>query len=416
MARGTSPSSTQGKRPLEGVRVLDFTRVLSGPHATRMLVDLGAEVIKVEPPAGDLTRFATPRINSQSSYFTQQNVGKKNISLDMTKPQAVEILKLLIARCDVVIENFRPGVMKKMGLDYESLSAANPRLIYASISGYGATGPWITRRAYAPVVNAETGVTKHQGDVRGGQYANDPHSHGDVYTALEASAAVLAALYQREHTQCGQYIDISMAETMLYVNEHAHNHLWDDDVPEGTIRSFQPADYPVLTVADGSMVVVSGHPAEKGTFDFFVAAMEKPELLADARFVDIENRLQHFGELMAIMLQWATTIPTADEIEARLAKNQLACGRLRSVRELAETDWADSRDAIVNIDNRGTGTLRLPNSPWHFSGSDTSTRGVAQYRGEDNREVFSNIVGLDEALIETYEREKILISRGPTSR
>ncbi len=416
MARGTSPSSAQGKRPLEGVRVLDFTRVLSGPHATRMLADLGAEVIKVEPPMGDLTRFATPRINSQSSYFTQQNVGKKNISLDMTKPQAVEILKLLVARCDVVIENFRPGVMKKMGLDYEALRSSNPRLIYASISGYGATGPWVTRRAYAPVVNAETGITKHQGDVRGGQYANDPHSHGDVYTALEASAAILAALYQREHTQCGQYIDVSMAETMLYVNEHAHNHLWDDDVPEGTIRSFQPADYPVLTVADGSMVVVSGHPAEKGTFDFFVDAMEKPELLSDERFKDIEHRLQHFSELMSIMLEWAKTVPTADEIEARLAKNQLACGRLRSVRELAETDWAESRGAIVNIDNRGTGTLRIPNSPWHFSGSDTSTRGVAQYRGEDNRDVFSNIVGLDDETIETYERENILLSRGPTTR
>jgi crotonobetainyl-CoA:carnitine CoA-transferase CaiB-like acyl-CoA transferase len=416
MARGTSPSSAQGKRPLEGVRVLDFTRVLSGPHATRMLADLGAEVIKVEPPMGDLTRFATPRINSQSSYFTQQNVGKKNISLDMTKPQAVEILKLLVARCDVVIENFRPGVMKKMGLDYEALRSSNPRLIYASISGYGATGPWVTRRAYAPVVNAETGITKHQGDVRGGQYANDPHSHGDVYTALEASAAILAALYQREHTQCGQYIDVSMAETMLYVNEHAHNHLWDDDVPEGTIRSFQPADYPVLTVADGSMVVVSGHPAEKGTFDFFVGAMEKPELLSDERFKDIEHRLQHFNELMSIMLEWAKTVPTTDEIEARLAKNQLACGRLRSVRELAETDWAESRGAIVNIDNRGTGTLRIPNSPWHFSGSDTSTRGVAQYRGEDNRDVFSSIVGLDDETIATYERENILLSRGPTTR
>jgi crotonobetainyl-CoA:carnitine CoA-transferase CaiB-like acyl-CoA transferase len=416
MARGTSPSSAQGKRPLEGVRVLDFTRVLSGPHATRMLADLGAEVIKVEPPMGDLTRFATPRINSQSSYFTQQNVGKKNISLDMTKPEAVEILKQLIARCDVVIENFRPGVMKKMGLDYEALRSSNPRLIYASISGYGATGPWVTRRAYAPVVNAETGITKFQGDVRGGQYANDPHSHGDVYTALEASAAILAALYQREHTQCGQYIDVSMAETMLYVNEHAHNHLWDDDVPEGTIRSFQPADYPVLTVTDGSMVVVSGHPAEKGTFDFFVGAMDKPELLRDERFKDIEHRLQHFNELMSIMLEWAKTVPTADEIEARLAKNQLACGRLRSVRELAETDWAESRGAIVNIDNRGTGTLRIPNSPWHFSGSDTSTRGVAQYRGEDNREVFSNIVGLDDETIAAYERENILLSRGPTTR
>ena len=396
--------------------MLDFTRVLSGPHATRMLADLGAEVIKVEPPMGDLTRFATPRINSQSSYFTQQNVGKKNISLDMTKPQAVEILKLLVARCDVVIENFRPGVMKKMGLDYEALRSSNPRLIYASISGYGATGPWVTRRAYAPVVNAETGITKHQGDVRGGQYANDPHSHGDVYTALEASAAILAALYQREHTQCGQYIDVSMAETMLYVNEHAHNHLWDDDVPEGTIRSFQPADYPVLTVADGSMVVVSGHPAEKGTFDFFVDAMEKPELLSDERFKDIEHRLQHFNELMSIMLEWAKTVPTADEIEERLAKNQLACGRLRSVRELAETDWAESRGAIVNIDNRGTGTLRIPNSPWHFSGSDTSTRGVAQYRGEDNHDVFSNIVGLDDETIANYERENILLSRGPTTR
>ncbi len=416
MARGTSPTSAQGKRPLEGVRVLDFTRVLSGPHATRMLTDLGAEVIKVEPPMGDLTRFATPRINSQSSYFTQQNVGKKNISLDMTKPKAVEILKQLIARCDVVIENFRPGVMKKMGLDYEALCSSNPRLIYASISGYGATGPWVSRRAYAPVVNAETGITKFQGDVRGGQYANDPHSHGDVYTALEASAAILAALYQREHTQCGQYIDVSMAETMLYVNEHAHNHLWDDDVPEGTIRSFQPADYPVLTVADGSMVVVSGHPAEKGTFDFFVGAMEKPELLSDERFKDIEHRLQHFNELMSIMLEWAKTVPTADEIEARLAKNQLACGRLRSVRELAETDWAESRGAIVNIDNRGTGTLRIPNSPWHFSGSDTSTRGVAQYRGEDNRDVFSNIVGLDDETIANYERENILLSRGPTTR
>jgi crotonobetainyl-CoA:carnitine CoA-transferase CaiB-like acyl-CoA transferase len=381
-----------------------------------MLADLGAEVIKVEPPMGDLTRFATPRINSQSSYFTQQNVGKKNISLDMTKPEAVEILKLLVARCDVVIENFRPGVMKKMGLDYDALRSSNPRLIYASISGYGATGPWVTRRAYAPVVNAETGITKHQGDVRGGQYANDPHSHGDVYTALEASAAILAALYQREHTQCGQYIDVSMAETMLYVNEHAHNHLWDDDVPEGTIRSFQPADYPVLTVADGSMVVVSGHPAEKGTFDFFVGAMEKPELLSDERFKDIEHRLQHFNELMSIMLQWAKTVPTADEIEERLAKNQLACGRLRSVRELAETDWAEARGAIVDIDNRGTGTLRIPNSPWHFSGSDTSTRGVAQYRGEDNRDVFSNIVGLDDETIATYERENILLSRGPTTR
>ena len=416
MTRGSDSSLTGGQRPLEGIRVLDFTRVLSGPHATRMLSDLGAEVIKVEPPMGDMTRFAMPRVNSLSSYFIQQNVGKKNISLDMTKPQAVELLKKLVSHCDIVIENFRPGVMRKMGLDYETLSKLNPRLIYTSITGYGATGPWTTRRAYAPVVNAESGITKHQGDVRGGQYANDPHSHGDVYTALEAASAMLAALYQREQTGAGQYIDVSMAETMLYVNEHAHNQMWTGVEPAGEIRSFQPADYPVLTVADGSMVVVSGHPAERGTFDYFVAAMQQPELLSDPRFSDVETRLKHFDELMDIMRAWAKTVPTSDEIESRLSQHELAVGRLRSVGELADTQWALEREAVVLVSDRGDSTVRIPNSPWHFSGSDTTTQGDAKYRGEDNRAIFSEIAGVSDEEIAQLEIEGVLVSRGPSKR
>ena len=416
MTRGSDSSQTGGQRPLEGIRVLDFTRVLSGPHATRMLGDLGAEVIKVEPPMGDMTRFAMPRVNSLSSYFIQQNVGKKNISLDMTKPQAVELLKKLVSHCDIVIENFRPGVMRKMGLDYETLSHLNPRLIYTSITGYGATGPWTTRRAYAPVVNAESGITKHQGDVRGGQYANDPHSHGDVYTALEAASAILAALYQREQTGVGQYIDVSMAETMLYVNEHAHNQMWTGVEPVGEIRSFQPADYPVLTVADGSMVVVSGHPAERGTFDFFVAAMQQPELLSDPRFSDVATRLEHFDELMDIMKAWAKTVPTSDEIENRLSQYQLATGRLRSVSELADTEWAREREAVVLVSDRGEGAVRIPNSPWHFSGSDTTTQGDAKYRGEDNHAIFSEIAGLSNEEITQLESDGVLLSRGPSKR
>ena len=416
MTRGSRSSQTGSQRPLEGIRVLDFTRVLSGPHATRMLSDLGAEVIKVEPPMGDMTRFAMPRVNSLSSYFIQQNVGKKNISLDMTKPQAVELLKKLVSHCDIVIENFRPGVMRKMGLDYETLSKLNPRLIYTSITGYGATGPWTTRRAYAPVVNAESGITKHQGDVRGGQYANDPHSHGDVYTALEAASAMLAALYQREQTGAGQYIDVSMAETMLYVNEHAHNQMWTGVEPVGEIRSFQPADYPVLTVADGSMVVVSGHPAERGTFDYFVAAMQQPELLSDPRFSDVETRLKHFEELMDIMRAWAKTVPTSDEIESRLSQHELAVGRLRSVGELADTQWALEREAVVLVSDRGDSTVRIPNSPWHFSGSDTTTQGDAKYRGEDNRAIFSEIAGVSDEEIAQLEIEGVLVSRGPSKR
>ena len=416
MTRGSLSSQSGGQRPLEGIRVLDFTRVLSGPHATRMLSDLGAEVIKVEPPMGDMTRFALPRVNSLSSYFIQQNVGKKNISLDMTKPRAVELLKKLASHCDVVIENFRPGVMRKMGLDYETLSQSNPRLIYTSITGYGATGPWTVRRAYAPVVNAESGITKHQGDVRSGQYANDPHSHGDVYTALEAASAILAALYQREQTGVGQYIDVSMAETMLYVNEHAHNQMWTGIEPVGEIRSFQPADYPVLTVADGSMVVVSGHPAERGTFDFFVAAMQQPELLSDPRFSDVATRLDHFDELMDIMRAWAKTISTSDEIENQLSQHQLAVGRLRSVGELADTQWAYDRDAVIDVSDRGDSTVRIPNSPWHFSGSDTTTQGDAKYRGEDNRAIFSEITGLSGEEIAQLENDGVFVSRGPSKR
>ena len=416
MTRGTHTQQTGGKRPLEGIRVLDFTRVLSGPHATRMLSDLGAEVIKVEPPEGDLTRFAQPRVNSLSSYFIQQNIGKQNISLDLSKPEASALIMRLIPFCDVVVENFRPGVMSRLGLSTERMMKANSRLIVASISGYGASGPWQSRRAYAPVVNAETGITKHQGDAQRREHANDPHSHGDVYTALEASSAILAALYQREHTGVGQYIDISMAETMLYVNEHAHDQLWDKPVPPGSIRSFQPADYPVLTVADGSQVVVSGHPAERGTFDFFVAAMEQPQLLSDPRFTDIPERLENFAALMDLLRAWALTVPDTDEIERRLAKNQLAVGRLRSVAEVAATDWAAERNAIIDVSDRGNSTVRIPNSPWHFSGSDTTTQGIVKYRGEDNHHVFHDIAGIDMAEIVQCESTGVLLSRGPSAR
>lgn len=398
-------------RPLEGVRVLDFTRVLSGPHATRMLCDLGADVIKVEQPTGDLTRFSSPRINSNSTYFIQQNVGKRNISLDLTKPEAVELIKQLVEKCDVVIENFRPGVMQRLGLDQKTLRAKNAQLVYASITGYGNTGPWVDRRAFAPVINAEMGLTKRQGDARGGDYANDPFSHADVYTAIECASAILAALFARERTGEGQYIDLSMAQTLLYVNEHAHDDLWDQPVSPDSIRSFRPEDYAVLTTSDGVTSVVSGHPAERGTFDFFVAAMQQPELLDDPRFSTVALRVANLDALMQLIKTWASTINSVDELEKILAKNKLAMGRLRSVTEVAETQWAKERNAFVEVDDRGTSTVKLPNSPWRFSGSDTSTRGTVKYRGEDNAEVFKELLALSPDQIKDLHERKILVQR-----
>ena len=403
-------------RPLDGIRVLDFTRVLAGPHATRMLCDLGAEVIKIEPPEGDLTRFGQPRLNSLATYFIQQNVGKLNISLNLADARAVDIVRKLVAMSDVVIENFRPGVMQRLGLGYDTLAAQNERLIYASISGYGATGPWVDRRAYAPVVNAEVGLTKHQGDVRGGAYANDPFSHGDVYTGMEAAAGILAALVQRGRTGRGQYLDISMAETLLYVNEHAHDQLWEGEVPADWIRSFQPADYPVLTTRDGSIVVVSGHPASKTNFGWFCAAMERNDLLNDERFVDVPARLAHLADFHAILRAWAATITDAETIETIFAEHNLATGRLRSVADVARTDWAKQRGVITEVSDRGGGTIRIPQSPWKFSDADVRIRGIPKYRGEDNTAVLRDLLGVDDATITQLAHDGVTSSHQPSDK
>lgn len=394
--------------------MLDFSRVLSGPHCGRMLTDLGANVVKIEPPEGDQTRFAVPRVNSMASYFAQQNVGKRNISLDLRRPEAVTLLRRLAKKADVVLENFRPGVMARMGLSYDDLSADNPRLVYASITGYGQTGPWKGRRAYAAVVGAESGVTYGQGIARGGHFANDVYSHADVYTSLECCSAILAALYQREQTGLGQSIDVSMCETMLYVNEHLQWELspsygdLEDEVP-----SFLPSDYPVLPTAEGHTVVVAGHPAERGTFERFIGAMGRHELTSDPRFLTVETRRAHLAELIDEMRAWAMTFTDLDKIEGVLADNGLAMGVLRSSAEVAGTDWAESREAIAEISDRGDGTFRVPNSPWKFSAAATGVRGVPAYRGEHNRDVLQDLLDVSDSELDALETSGVLTSRVP---
>jgi CoA:oxalate CoA-transferase len=401
--------------PLTGIRVLDFSRVLAGPHCTKMLSDLGADVIKVEPPDGDLTRYASPRINGLSAYFVQQNAGKRNVSIDLSSPRGVEIAVALAATSDVLVENYRAGVMKRLGLGVEELTARFPRLIYASISGYGATGPWVERRAYASVVGAEAGITRLQGDARGGDYANDPLSHADSYTALEVTTAILAALYQREQTGQGQSIDVSMAETMLFVNDHLNGELWDGPEEPAAIRNFGPGDYIVFELADGDHVIVSGHPAEKGTFGLFLRAFDIPAVGDDPRFADVAGRLEHGVELKQILLDAARKIPDWPAFEERTHRLGLAVGRVRSGRELADTDWARERGAIAEVSDRGGGTIRIPNPPWHFSAADVGLRGGAKYRGEDNREVLTELLGYDDATIDALHADGVLSSRVPTS-
>ena len=409
---GSTESHDATAGPLEGVRVLDLTRVLAGPHCGRMLVDYGAEVIKVEPPDGDLTRFSSPRVGSLATYFIQQNAGKKCLSIDLSTNDGARILHQLADQCDVLVENYRAGVMDRLGLGYETLSASNPRLVYASISGYGADGPWVHRRAYATVIGAESGLTKMQGDSRG-SYANDPWSHADTYTALETTTAILAALFRRERTGLGERIDVSMAETMLYVNEHAHDELFDREIDPEWIRSFRPGDYPILEVADGTTVVISGHPAERGTFELMVDVMDRRDLLDRPNFASVSSRLEHFDELRHELLEWAKTMPNAHAFEERCAQFGLAVGVVRTVRELAESEWAVARGAVASIPDRLGGYIRMPNAPWHFRTASVGTHGEPRYRGEDNRNVLKELLGITDSELDDLEERNVLSSRLP---
>ena len=207
-----------------------------------------------------------------------------------------------------------------------------------------------------------------------------------------------------------------MAQTMLYVNEHTHDLLWDRPVSPDWIRSFQPGDYPVLTVGNGEAVVISGHPAERGTFDRFVDAMGAPQLLTDPRFATVSSRMEHLDELLDLLHEWALTQPDAATIEAILERSELAMGALRGVRDIAETDWAAETEAIVSVSDRNGGEVRVPNAPWTFSDATAGVGGEPKYRGEDNAAVLRDVLGLDEAAIAALAESGVLSSRLPGPR
>ncbi len=398
-----------GTGPLDGVRVLDFSLVMSGPHCTRMLVDLGADVIKVEPPDGDLTRFFRPRAGSIALYHAQQNCGKRNVSADLRRPGAVALMLRLVERVDVVVENFRPGVMDQLGLGYAAASARNPRLVYASISGFGQRGPDAGRRAYADIVHAEMGMTEMLG--RGDRPPDTPFNHADTYTGLECLAGVLAALYQRERTGRGQHVDVAMAETCLAINEWASRELIG-----GAEDPFSPAGgaaTPMLTTADGRRAVVTGNPVTRGVFESWCAVMRRPDLAADPRFATAEARLQNRDALVAIIAEWAATVESPEALEAALDPVRLAVGVVRTVEEAGSGEWARARGAVVEVDDRSGGRLRLPNSPWRFSAAASGVRGVPAWRGEHNREVLGELLGLDGGEVDALEADGVLSSRPP---
>jgi crotonobetainyl-CoA:carnitine CoA-transferase CaiB-like acyl-CoA transferase len=399
--------------PLDGIRVVDFSRVLAGPHCAKTLLDLGAEVIKLEPPGGDLSRKAFPRHGEISGYYSQQNAGKRNLSIDLNAPGAREVALRLCDTADVIVENFRPGALAAFGLDYESVAARNPGVVYASISGYGQHGPWRSRMAYAPTVQAETGITATTADhfARTDQLRSDSLSHADVYSGLHAAIAILACLTERERTGRGQYIDVAMAAVMLSINERVHADLGDEDL--GDERPILGAtDGPFFTGPHGERFASPMSLVGSMSFPFYLAAMRRPDLGRDPRFGTPELRLRNLAALHRIVQEWIWTFGDMETLDAQLDEAKIATGQVRSIKEFAASDWAREWDAVRTVSDRSGGEIKIPGRPWHFA--DQAAAGedqLAARQGEHNAEVLAGL-GFSTAEIDALEAGGALVQPG----
>ena len=400
--------------PLSGIRIIDFTRVLAGPHRTKALRDLGAEVIKIEPPDPDTGRSGQPHVGSMSLYFAQQNAGKRAISIDLNFPEAQQIVKDLVETADIVVENFRPGTLDLFGLGFEDLSTIKPNLIMVSISGYGQTGPWRNRPAFAPTVQAEAGFTeiigRHYGDALT-RTENDAYNHADVYTGLQGVIATLAALAHRNQTGEGQHVDVAMVSSLLSVNDRVSYELSDIDV-EGAPLALSAPESPVIELPDGRKITIAASPVSTFVFQRYCAMMRRNDLLLDPRFINAQFRRDNWEDLLAEIRSWVLTFRTIEELEAQVSEAGLAVGTIRSVSEIAESEWAVERGAIREVEDRSGGTARVPAPPWIFSNCELPDAGLPPFQGEHNTELLRSL-GLSEVEIEKLEATGVLISGVP---
>lgn len=379
--------------PLSGIRVVDFSRVLAGPLCARTLLDLGADVVKIEPPNPDLSRAAYPFNGSMSGYYAQQNAGKKNVSINLNVPGARDLLLKLCDTADVIVENFRAGTLSFFGLDYETLSARNPRLVYASITGYGQGGPWRGRMAYAPTVQAEAGFTanslRHYGDTLK-ESRTDSLSHADVYAGLQASIAVLAALTRRAETGVGQYIDVSMAATLMAINERAHVEMGGFDLgAEPAILG--ATDCPFFTGPNGESFTLSMSIVGSVTFPLYLGAMRRADLATDPRFATAAARRTNRKQFEAIVQSWIMTFRDMGDLDAQFDEAKIAMGQIRSLDDLSNSEWSEYWGAVQEVSDRNGGKYRLPGRPWRFSRDELTPIGDPAFQGEHNRAVFEGL-------------------------
>lgn len=361
----SGPTSAPARGPLSGVTVVDLTRVLAGPFATMVLHDLGARVIKVERAgAGDDARGFGPFVGSSSAYFTSLNCGKESIALDLDTADDRAVLERLLARADVLVENFRPGTMDRLGFGWDALHARHPRLIYAAVSGFGRTGPYAPRPAYDMVVQGMGGVMSITGEA-GGPPTRVGVSIGDITAGLFLVAGINAALYHRARTGEGLLVDVGMLDCQVAILENAiARYTALGEVP-GPIGARHPSITPFAALAtrDGEVVVAAGNDK---LFASLCEVVDRPDLAADPRFGSNADRCAHVEALHA-ELERALAARTTAEWLVRLEAAGIPCGPLNDVAAVVQDPHVQARHMIVPVDDEAVGPLRAAGNPVKYS-------------------------------------------------
>ncbi len=379
--------------PLNGLKVLDFSRVLAGPFAGRMLSDLGADVVKVEPPDGDVTRLWGHVVAGLPGYYHQQNAGKRNVCIDLRNAQSKQLVLDLVAEADILIENYRPDVMPRLGLGFDELSKVNPRLIMLSISGFGHGGPESHRPAYAPIVHAEVGLMHRQAERNDLPFSELPLSVADTNASLHGLVGLLSAVIMRQQTGAGQHIDIAMVDATLATDDQVHYAL-EDAEDTGPLRNdtWDTGPGPILISADFRYLwhLLTN---QMGVNDPTSKDMPLPE--------KIRIRREIVGKYLANLASW-------EAVEEAMAQMNLAWGQVRAPVALHEQPTLAARGAITEVDDRAGGTRPITQSPYRFSAARSGVRGPAPHRGEHNIEVLQDWLGRSAAQVQALHGSGVL--------
>ncbi len=390
---------------LDGVRVLDLSRILAGPWATQVLADFGAEVIKVERPGvGDDTRSWGPPYlkdadgndTAESAYYLCANRGKRSVAIDFTTAGGQALIRELASRCDVLVENYKVGGLKKYGLDFASLHAVNPRLVYCSITGYGQDGPYAQRAGYDAAIQAIGGLMSVTGEPDGAPGAG-PQKVGvaatDLMTGMYAATAILAALRHAERTGSGQQIDLALLDTQVaWLANQASNYLVGGVVPQrqGTAHP-NIVPYQVMPAADGYFMLAVGND---GQFARLCEVIGEPQLAADPRYASNNARVAHRGELVAYLQQRLRTRPAAEWL-ALLEQAVVPANPVNRIDQVFDDPQVQARGLRISLPHAGGGEVAMVRNPLKFSATPLQYTQAAPVLGQHTVQVLEEVLGVD---------------------